>query len=84
MSAGIGYAVDKSKEGDADKIKARAQYAKNYNDYRIEMERINLEREKRGLKPAEIRSFEDWLNTLELDPEEKLAIMSSYKSSKEK
>jgi len=33
-----------------------------YMTYRMESERINLEREKAGLKPHHIMSYEEWMD----------------------
>lgn len=31
-----------------------------YSEYRMESERINLEREKAGLSPQQIQTFDEW------------------------
>ena len=61
MAAGIGYAVSSSKKGDAEVAKAEADLQKSYNEYKLGMERINTERESKGLKPQPILSIEEWL-----------------------
>jgi hypothetical protein len=33
---------------------------KNYSDYRMSAERLNMEREKAGLQPQNIQTFEEW------------------------
>ncbi len=61
MAAGIGYAVSSSKEADAEVAKAEAELQKSYNDYKLGMEKINIERESKGLKPQPILPIEEWL-----------------------
>lgn len=51
--AAVGAGVGAVKYGSA---KQREAYA----TYRTEMERLNLEREKSGLKPASILTYEEW------------------------
>ena len=61
LAAGIGYAVSSSKEADADMAKAEAELQKSYNEYKLGMERVNIERDSKGLKPQPILTFEEWL-----------------------
>jgi hypothetical protein len=61
MAAGIGYAVSSSKKGDAEVAKAEADLQKSYTEYKLGMERINIERESKGLKPQPILPIEEWL-----------------------
>lgn len=61
MAAGIGYAVSSSKKGDAEVAKAEAELQKAYNEYKLGMERVNIERESKGLKPQPILPIEEWL-----------------------
>ena len=61
LAAGIGYAVSSSKSSDADVAKAEADLQRSYNDYKLGMERINLEREKNKLQPQPIMTLQEWL-----------------------
>jgi hypothetical protein len=61
MAAGIGYAVSASKKGDAEVAKAEADLQKSYNEYKLGMEKINIERETKGLKPEPIMPIQEWL-----------------------
>jgi hypothetical protein len=61
LAAGIGYAVSSSKSSDADMAKAEADLQKSYTDYKIGMERINIEREKNKLQPQPIMTLQEWL-----------------------
>lgn len=49
---------------------AKSKYTGLYNDYKLGMEKINLEREKANLVPQPIMSFEEWINEQPLTPEE--------------
>lgn len=51
--AAVGAGVGAVKYGSAKQKEA-------YATYRTEMERLNLEREKSGLKPAPILTYEEW------------------------
>jgi len=62
FAAGVGYAVSSSKSSDADIAKAEADLQKAYNEYKLGMERINLDREKSGLKLQPIMSRQEWLD----------------------
>jgi hypothetical protein len=61
LAAGIGYAVSSSKSSDAEVAKAEADLQRSYNDYKLGMERINLEREKNKLQPQPIMTLQEWL-----------------------
>jgi hypothetical protein len=61
LAAGIGYAVSSSKSSDADVAKAEADLQRSYNDYKLGMERINLDREKNKLQPQPIMTIQEWL-----------------------
>lgn len=69
-AAGIGAAIEMGRSGKAKVIKARGEYTEKYNNYRVELEKINLEREKSGLKPVNIPTFDEWLDTQPLTPDE--------------
>ena len=62
LAGGIGYAVSSSKSSDADRTKAEADLQKSYNEYKLGMERINIEREKNKLQPQPIMTIGEWLN----------------------
>lgn len=59
--AGIGYATSANKEATAKKEQVRVKYAEAYNQYKIEMEKVNLEREKAGLQPRPIIEYAEWM-----------------------
>ena len=61
IAAGIGYGISSSKKGDAEVARAEADLQRSYNDYKLGMERINLEREKNKLSPQHIMPMEEWL-----------------------
>ncbi len=54
-----GYAVSSSKDEAANKD-AQAKHIQTYNTYKMDMEKLNLDREKSGLKPNQIMTFEEW------------------------
>ena len=56
IAAGVGA----SKAGTAKKIAAQTKEKESYGAYRIEMEKLNLEREKAGLEPRPMMSYEEW------------------------
>lgn len=61
LAAGIGYAVSSSKSSDAEVAKAEADLQKSYTDYKLGMERINIDREKNKLQPQPIMTLQEWL-----------------------
>lgn len=61
LATGVGLAVYASKKGDAAVAEADAKQQKAYNDYRLGMEKINLEREKNKLNPKPILPMDEWL-----------------------
>lgn len=70
LAAGVGYAIGQGRKGTAEVMEAKSKYVEKYQNYRIELEKINLEREKSGLKPTNIPTFEQWLETQPLSPSE--------------
>lgn len=76
MMAAMGMSSTKSpqKKAEASAAEARARYLENYNDYRAGMEKINRERQRRKLKPQKILSFEEWIDTLSLSPQDRQAL----------
>jgi len=84
VAAGVGYAIGQGRQGTAKLMEAKSKYLERYNTYKIDMEKINLEREKAGLKPQPIQNFEDWLSEQPLTPEEqKLYVKSKAQTPKE-
>jgi len=79
LTAGVGYAIGQGRRGKAEILKAKAKYTEAYNQYKIEMEKINLEREKAGLKPKPVMTFEEWLDTQPLSPDE-IKLFKKYKA----
>ncbi|OYW71375.1 MAG: hypothetical protein B7Z37_27980 [Verrucomicrobia bacterium 12-59-8] len=53
LGAGIGAGVGAVKYGSAKEKEA-------YTHYRVEMERVNLDRERSGLMPTRIASYDEW------------------------
>ncbi len=84
FSVDVGYAVpSSSSNGDAEIAKAKAQLQKSYIDYKLGVERNNIEREKKKLPPVSIMTLHEWLQQQSLpenvrkDLEEKKMITSS-------
>ncbi len=61
LAAGIGYTVSASKKGDAAVAEAEAKLQQSYNQYKLEMERIDLEQEKNKMQPRPIMTIDEWL-----------------------
>ena len=55
----VGYAISSSKE-EAARKEADAKNIQTYNAYKMDMEKLNLDREKSKLKPQPIMTFEEW------------------------
>lgn len=53
VGAGVGAGIGAAKYGSAKQKEA-------YGKYRTDMEKLNLEREKAGLKPNPILTYEEW------------------------
>lgn len=60
LVAGVGYASSSNKSANAKNIEAKTQASAAYSSYRVEMEKLNLEREKQGLQPVAIQDFAAW------------------------
>jgi hypothetical protein len=71
---GMGSTKSPQKKADTSAVAARAKYIESYNDYRAGMEKINRERQGRNLQPEKILSFEEWLDTLSLAPQDRQAL----------
>lgn len=80
MALGTGAGVGMGRAGTAKIMKAKGEYTEKYNNYRIELEKINLEREKSGLKSVNIPTFEEWLDTQPLTATE-IKLFKKYKAS---
>jgi len=74
---GMGSAKSPQKKADTAAAETRARYLENYNGYRAGMEKINRERQGRNLQPQKILSFEEWLDTLPLSPQDRQALSGS-------
>lgn len=70
LAAGIGYGVGQGRKGTAKIAEAKVKYTEQYNTYKLGMENINLEREKSNLKSQSIMSFDEWIESQPLTPEE--------------
>lgn len=56
----LGAGAGVNKMGSARQVEAETENKKAYTDYVVQMERVNLEREKAGFKPNKILSMEEW------------------------
>lgn len=64
-AAAVGYMAYKlhdAKVESAEKAQ-RSSDLRTYAQYRVDMERVNLDREKVGLKPNPIMTQEEWIST---------------------
>jgi hypothetical protein len=63
LPAAIGYAAYKMSDAktDAAEKEQRSKDLATYANYRVEMEKVNLERQKAGLKPNPIMTQEEWI-----------------------
>lgn len=64
MAAGIGTGIRLGRKGEAEKIKARAEAYKIYQEVVMQYEERNRLRKEQGLEPLEIPSYEEWLNII--------------------
>lgn len=60
LAAGVGYAVSSNRDSTTKQKEAQAKVASAYSQYKVDMERVNLEREKAGLQPSPIQSYPEW------------------------
>ncbi len=74
---GMGSTKSPQKKADTAAAETRARYIEGYNDYRAGMEKINRERQGQNLPPQKILSFEEWLDTLPLAPQDRQALSGS-------
>jgi hypothetical protein len=62
VAAAIGYgayAISSSKD-DATQKEAEARHVQTYNTYKSDAEKLNLDRQKSGLKPQPVMTFSEW------------------------
>lgn len=62
VAAAIGYgayAISSSKD-EATQKEADSKNLQTYSSYQMDMERLNLDRQKSGLKPQPIMTFAEW------------------------
>ena len=57
----MGYKMSESRTASAEKMQ-RSMDLRTYTQYRVAMERVNLDREKAGLKINPIMSQEEWIS----------------------
>jgi len=62
LTAGTGFAIGQGRKGEAEKIKARSESYKQYQEIRLQYIRENAEREKQGLPAIAIPDYDEWLN----------------------
>mgnify|MGYP001191182385 CR=1 FL=1 len=80
LAAGVGTAVGMGRSGKAKIIEAKSKYTEQYNNYKLGMERINLDREIAQLAPKPVMTFEEWLDTQPLSPDE-IKLFKKYKAT---
>ncbi len=56
----MGYKLSQAQTESAEK-RQRSADLKTYADYRLGMEKVNLEREKCGMRPNPVMSQEEWI-----------------------
>ena len=62
LAIGYGaYKLSEARTESAEKVQ-RSSDLQTYAQYRISMERVNLDREKAGLKPNPIMAQEEWIS----------------------
>lgn len=64
----VGAGVGAVKSANAKKKNAQVLEQEKYGQYRIEMEKLNFEREKAGLQTKDILTFEQWAGKEREDP----------------
>ncbi len=62
LAAAVGYGAYTygSSKNEATKKEAEAKNIQTYNTYKMDMEKLNLDRQKAGLKPQPIQTYEEW------------------------
>lgn len=61
LVAGIGAGIGAAKYGGAKQTEAQAKTRSAYNEYVIEMQKINLQRNKANLKAEPIMSYDEYV-----------------------
>ena len=59
LAAGVGYAVSSNRDSTAKQKEAQAKVASAYSQYKVDTEKVNLEREKSGLQPSPIQTYQE-------------------------
>ena len=62
LVAAVGAGVGAVKYGKAKQKEAATMQKSAYSDYVIEQQKINTDREKNGLSPEKIMTFDEWDN----------------------
>jgi hypothetical protein len=60
LVAAIGAGIGAAKWGNSQKAKARSQEEEAYNQYVLGMQKINMERQEKHMKPVPIMTFSDY------------------------
>jgi hypothetical protein len=80
----IAYGVGNAKKGNAQKIEARAKQQEAYGNYKIQMEKLNTEREQAKLAVRPIMSFDEWANGINNPNGEESKVIQSTSTEKMK
>ena len=80
LAAGVGAGIGMGRSGKAKIMEAKTKYSEQYNNYKLGMENINLEREKAGLQPQPIKDFDEWLDEQPLTADE-IKLFKKYNAS---
>ena len=62
LAAAVGYGAYTygSSKDEATQKEAEAKHIQTYNTYKADADKLNLEREKAGLKPQPVMTFAEW------------------------
>ncbi len=62
LAAAVGYGAYTygSSKDDATQKEAETKHIQTYNTYKADADKLNLEREKAGLKPQAVMTFPEW------------------------
>lgn len=80
LAAGVGAGIGMGRSGTAKIMEAKGEYIDKYNNYRVELEKINLDREKQGMEPIYIPTFDEWIESQPLTASE-IKLFKKYKAS---
>ena len=64
LVAGTGIAIGQGRKGEAQKINARSEAYKQYQEVRMMYIKENAERAKQHLEPVPIPEYDEWLNII--------------------